>query len=415
MLKALEDISATKKRLKIEIPADRIEKEIRTALLDVQRRSRIPGFRPGKAPMSIIERKFGKTVESEVLEKIVPEHYMMALKEADVVPVAEPVVDESTPYEKDVPMSMTLTVEVRPKIEDLSYEGIAVTDMPQDVTDEEVQAALQRLAEEKASYEPVDEPVAPGDLVTVDYTVADEGTVTKDTVIKIGSGPYPQEFFDGLIGKRKDERADIEASFPDDSPTPFAGKRVRFDITVKDVKRRDVPPHDDELAKDLGLETIDQLKEKVRENILASKGRAEEGRKKRQILDALLGKHDLEVPEGVLNARIEGIIAEMRAKSNDERPDEALREEIRPDMEKSMKASIILELIAEREGIKVTDDDMKMEILTLSQAYYMTPENIMKYYMARDGSLEGLKRTLLERKTLDLLLGKATIEKGEQA
>ncbi|MCK7470401.1 MAG: hypothetical protein MZU95_06035 [Desulfomicrobium escambiense] len=225
--------------------------------------------------------------------------------------------------------------------------------------------------------------------MTVDYTVADEGTVTKDTVIKIGSGPHPQEFFDGLIGKRKDERADIEASFPDDSPTPFAGKRVRFDITVKDVKRRDVLPHDDELAKDLGLETIDQLKEKVRENILASKGRAEEGRKKRQILDALLGKHDLEVPEGVLNARIEGIIAEMRAKSNDERPDEALREEIRPDMEKSMKASIILELIAEREGIKVTDDDMKMEILTLSQAYYMTPENIMKYYMARDGSSRG--------------------------
>jgi trigger factor len=310
---------------------------------------------------------------------------------------------------------MTLTVEVRPKIEDLSYDGIAVADMPQDVAGEEVDAALRRLAEEKASYESVDEPVAPGDLVTVDYTVADEGTITKDTVIKIGSGPYPPEFFDGLTGKRKDERADIEASFPDDSPTPFAGKRVRFDVTIKDVKRRDVPPHDDELAKDLGMETIDQLKEKVRENILASKARAEEGRKKRQILDALIEKHDVEVPEGVLNARIEGIIAEMRAKSNEERPDDALREEIRPDMEKSMKASIILELIAEREGIKVTDEDMKMEILTLSQAYYMTPENIMKYYMARDGSLEGLKRTLLERKTLDFLLGKAAIEKGEQS
>ncbi|MCK7470402.1 MAG: trigger factor family protein [Desulfomicrobium escambiense] len=124
MLKALEDISATKKRLKIEIPADRIEKEIRTALPDVQRdRSEDPRVQAGQGADEHYREEVRKDGGIEVLEKIVPEHYMMALKEADVVPVAEPVVDESTPYEKDVPMSMTLTVEVRPKIEDPPTRG----------------------------------------------------------------------------------------------------------------------------------------------------------------------------------------------------------------------------------------------------------------------------------------------------
>ena len=138
LLKALEDISSTKKRLKIEIPAETIEAEIKKGLLDVQRKSKLPGFRPGKAPMTMIEKKFGRNVEADVLERMVPEFYMAAVKEADIKPVSGPVVEESFDFQRNIPLSMTIMVDVRPKVENLNYEDIPVKDIPIEVIDAEV-------------------------------------------------------------------------------------------------------------------------------------------------------------------------------------------------------------------------------------------------------------------------------------
>ncbi|MEW6740622.1 MAG: trigger factor [Nitrospirota bacterium] len=411
MLKALEDISSTKKRLKIEVPAEAIESEIKRGLNEAQKRARIPGFRPGKAPMHLIEKKFGKEIEADVLEKIIPEYYLKAIKEADITPVSRPVVEESFDFKRNEPISMTVSVEVRPRVENLDYENVTVKEVPVEVKDEEVDAVLNRLAEERATYESVDDAVNAGDLVTIDYTV--EGTVSNDVVLKVGSGPYPQEFFDGLVGKRKDEEFIIEASFPEDLQTQFAGKRPKFEVKMKEIKRRNLSAIDDEFAKDLGFENIGQLKDRVKENIIASKNRDAERTKQREILDKLIESHSFDVPEGLLNAEISGIIGEVRAAGNDQRTDEEIREEIKPHAEKSVRASILLELIGEKEGINVSDEDMKEEILNIAQRSYVSPENVMKYYMAKEGSLEGLKQSVFEKKVLNFLLNKAKIEKGE--
>jgi len=410
LLKSCEEISATKKRLTIEIPANVVEAEIQKGLQEAQRKANIPGFRSGKAPMTIIEKRYGKSVESEVLEKIVPDHYMQAVKEADIKPVSRPEMEEAIDFKRNSSLSMTFTVEVRPTIENLIYENIPVKEIPIEITDGEIDDIIKNVAEEKATFEATDDAVASGDLVTIDYTTED-GVETKDAVMKVGSGPYPKEFFDALIGKKKGDEFSKEISFPEDSTTRFAGKTPKFTMQIKDVKRRNIPAVDDELAKDIGVENLQVLRDKAREDLLSSK-KAEADRKKQiEIIEKLLATHTFEAPKVMIDADLEKMLSEVRASGKVTGTDEELAGEYRPRAEKSAKVSILLDIIGEREGITVSEDEIKEEILNFSRRYYISPENVIKYYVARDGSLEGVRNAIYEKKAMRALLDKAKIEK----
>ncbi len=410
MIKSCEEISSTKKRLTIEIPDDVVETEIRKGLLEAQRRANLPGFRAGKAPMSIIEKRFGKGVESEVLEKLVPEYYMEAVKEADIKPVAKPEMEEGIDFKRNEPIVMTFTVEVRPKIENLEYENMPVKDIPIEIKDEEIDSIINSVAEEKGTFEAIDAAVASGDLVTLDYT-SDDGVETKDAVIKVGSGPYPKEFFDALTGKKKGEEFSAEIAFPDDSSTQFAGKTPKFRMVIKDVKRKNIPAIDDELAKDMGIENLQTLKDRIREDVLASKTAEADRKKQIELIEKLLAAHAFDAPDGMVNFELDRIIGEVSAEGKHPGTHEELIREYRPKAEKSAKVSILLDIIGEREGITVSEDELKEEILNFSRRYYVTPENVIKYYVARDGSLDGIKNAIYEKKAMKALLGKAKIEK----
>ncbi|HTZ17353.1 MAG TPA: trigger factor [Dissulfurispiraceae bacterium] len=410
MLKSFEEISSTKKRLAIEIPADVVEAEVQKGLTEARKKANLPGFRAGKAPMTIIEKRFGKSVESEVLEKIVPEYYMQAVKEADIKPVSRPEMEEALDFKRNSPLSMIFTVEVRPKIDPLIYEGITVKDIPVEITEAEIDDIVRGVAEEKGNFEPVEEPAALGDLVTLDYTT-DDGIETKDAVIKIGSGPYPREFFDALIGKNKGVEFSAEVTFPDDSQTQFAGKTQKFKMLLKDVKRRNIPAIDDELAKDMGMDNIQALRDRVKEDLLSSKNADADRKKQIEIVEKLLATYPFEAPESMVNGDLDRILGEIRAQGKDTRSDEELSAEYRPKAEKSARVSILLDIIGEREGITVSEDELKEEILNFSRRYYVSPENVIKYYVARDGSLEGVKNAIYEKKAMKALLDKAKIEK----
>jgi trigger factor len=414
LLKALEDISSTKKRLKIEIPADSIEAEMKKGLIDAQKKAKFPGFRQGKAPMSMVEKKFSKDIESEVLEKMVSEYYLQAVKDADIKPVSRPSMEEGFDFKRNTDLYMTLTVEVVPQIENLTYENIAVKNVPVEITDEEINTVMGNLAEERATYEASDGPIQIGDLITIDYTVKEDNSMVKDVVLKVGSGPYPKEFFDGLLGSRKDEEIEVEAFFSEELQSPYAGKKSTFMIRVREVKKQTLPVLDDEFAKDIGLERLEQIKERVRENILNSKNKKAERDMQLEILDKLLEAHVFEVPESMLNRELTGIISEIRASGKDERSDEVLKEELRPAAEKRVRTIILLEMIGEREKVGVSEDEVKNEIAAMAHRFHLTPENIIKYYVTKDGSLEGLRYSLFERKVLALLLAKAKIDKGAE-
>jgi len=415
LLKEQVELSATKRRLRIEIPAEALESEIQKSLREVQRRSNIPGFRPGKAPMSLIEKKFGKNVESEVLEKAIPTFYAEAVKEAGITPLSGPELEDSLDFKRNEPLSLTVTVDVRPKVEPLSYSGLTVKDVPIEFSEEEVDRVLRNLAEERASYESVDSGIENGDLVTLDYSArGDEGSA-KDVVLKVGSAPYPEELSKSLLGHKQGEEFVAEVEFPEDSPLPLAGKKPTLTIVVKDVKRRVSEHIDDEFAKDLGYEGLDALRERVRQNILASKTRHTDRLKEGEILNQLVESHVFEVPEGMVNAELEGLVSEAVAASRGEQKEEDLREQFKPKAEKGVRASILLDLIGEKEGVSVSDEEMKEEILSLAQRFQVTPENIMKYHVARDGSLDKFRRGLYERKVLKNLLAGATVTQGDQA
>ncbi|NTU42393.1 MAG: trigger factor [Nitrospirales bacterium] len=414
MLKAVEDISGTKKRLIIEIPAESIESEIKKGLLEAQKRVRIPGFRPGKAPLGMIEKQFGKEIEADVLERVIPDHYAKALREANIVPVTPPVMEEALDYQRNTPFSMTVSVEIRPSVENLSYEGISVKDVPVEVLESDVEMTLTKIVEDRATYEPSEDQIQDGDLVTVDYTTSggDESEAT-DSVFKIGSGPYPKEFFDAFIGKQKEDEFSCEVSFPADSASAFAGKDVKFQVKVKDSKRRSIPSVDDELAKEMGFDDLEALKKEIWNNIEAAKKQNADMTKQKEILETLLSSHDFELPEGLVSAELQGLVAQTQAVSGAENSDdEAMRSELRPQAERSVKASILLALIGEKEDIGVTEDDLKAEVIRMAQSYYVSPQHVVDYYMKHDGSLERLRKGVFETKVLNLLLGKAKVEIG---
>jgi trigger factor len=307
---------------------------------------------------------------------------------------------------------MTVTVEVRPRIEPLAYDGFTVKEVSVEVADEEVEALLQTVAEERAVYEPVDGDLQQGDLAIIDYTVPESGDSAKDVVFKVGSGHFPNEFFETLLGKKRDDECDVEASFPEDSPTPFAGKRQRFSVKIKEIKRRNIPVVNDDFAKDLQFEHLEDLKAKLRERVITAKKRDVEATQQSELIEKLIATHSFDAPEALVNQEIGAAIAQIRAMSKDERSDEILKEDIRPKAERNVKAAILLELIGEKEGISISDEEIKEEILSMAQRVNFSPEDIIKYHIARDGSLDRLKQSFLEKKVLQFLLSRTTVEKG---
>lgn len=415
MLKSVEDISSTKKRLTIEIPADVIESEMVEGYRKAQQQARIPGFRPGKVPMTMIEKKYGKGIENDVLEKLVPQFYAEALKEASLVPVARPEMEQEIILVRQAPITMSMTVEVRPHIENLSYEGIPVKDIPVEVTEEDVEAVLKGAAEERAHYEPAEGPVQTGDMLTVDYTVENEDASAVDALIRVGSGPYPPAFFDALIGKNQGDVFDVAVEFPETMPSSFAGKTPKFTITIKEIKRKAVLPIDDELAKDLGFDSLQALKDKVAASLEAERRMEVERVQQLELLEKLVEKHEFDVPEILLEGELKRMYEEAKSREGFLGTQEEYNEQNRDKAIKAVKATILIDIIGEKEKIEVTEDDLRSAIMGFSARFNIAPEQVVKYYQQHDGSLAGLRNSIFEKKTLKLLLEKAIKEKGVAA
>ncbi|HXX57776.1 MAG TPA: trigger factor [Thermodesulfovibrionales bacterium] len=416
MLKTVEDISATKKRLKIEISADTIEKEIQDSLEKVRKTAALPGFRTGKAPIGLVEKKFGKRVEEEVLDRMIPQVYADSLKKADITPVADPVIEEAIDFKRHRPVSMTITVEIMPKMEHLIYEGMTVKEIETAVDDADVDSVLKRSQEERASYEPSEGPVTMDDLVSFDYSAKDNDLEVKDQVFKVGGSLFPEEFSRKLIGLKKGDELRIETTFPEGHlPEKLSGKSLAVDVVMKDIKKISLPVLDDEFAKDMGFETLGALKEHVRNEVLKAKKNEAARIQKAELLKKLLDSHDFDVPESLLEGELAALVSRETAKGDGEETAsdaETLKERLHPDAVRNVKASLLLSAIGRKEKVVVSEDDLKNAIISMAMRFGVPPEKLMKFYLSRDGSLESLKNSLFEEKVLDLILSKAVAEKG---
>lgn len=426
MATIIEDISSTKKRLKIEIPADILEKEYTGSLQNVRQRARIPGFRPGKAPMSMIEKRFGDEIKSELMEKLIPTYYAQAVKEAELAPVSMPKIETNIDLKRNEPLVFSLTVEVRPKIGDMNYRGLKVAGISASVDDKEVDDTLKGLQNDRAMFDAVDREIREDDLLVIDYVKLDpagekEIIAQKDQVMNLGRGLTPRGILDGLIGKKRGDV--VEVTLPE-----VVGKELKEDsdkgdklrITIKEIKEKKLPEIDDEFAKDFGNDSLEALKEKIKEGLLTAKQENGKKQQKAKIIDMLIDGHLFDVPESLAQAELEHLINNERhgdnalpqAETAPEKADAVLAEKLRPKAVKNVKATILLDEIAEKEKIVVSETEIKDRISLIAKQFQATPDAIVNLFMTRDGSLDNLKHNIREEKVLDFLLSGAEITKG---
>lgn len=439
MLKSIEDINQTKKRLIIEIPADLLEREMKSSLEKLRYTVKMPGFRPGKAPVSLIEKRFGKQVEAEVLEKVMPDQLSSAIREASLDPVTMPVLEEEFEYTRNNPLAFSVTVEVRPKIENISYENIAIRDLPVTVEDAEIEDALKGLQSKRAVFEVADKVIEMDDFVSFEYVDSDiaggqSAATAKEAISKMGNEIFPPDLMEKVLGKRKDDIIEFEKTFVGTESKELAGKTAQIKVRISEVKRKTLPAIDDEFAKDLGYETVSELREKAREKILAAKTEHISKIQKAEIVRKLVETHAFEVPESLVQREIETIMMHKSVSGAQEPPasdsagsdaleadsggqdtgqekDAALQADLRDRAVRNVQAHFILDTIGRKEGIVVTDAEVDERIASLAQKLSATPEAIRNFYSYREGSLEALRHSILEDKVMDLLFSKATIEK----
>ncbi len=458
MLKSVEDINTTKKRLRVEIPSDVIEKEIGDSLEKVRQKAKIPGFRPGRAPINLIEKRFGKEVEAEVLDKVIPEYYSNALKEAELIPVAMPVFDRDTDFKRNNPLNLSFTIEVMPKIENINYENIRIEDIPVVVDEAEIEDYFKRLQEEKVIYEVAEKEVELDDLVTFDYSdckiIGEESPPSiKEEVLKIGNEIFPPDIMERAMGKKKDDIVEFTTTFNEICKSKvLAGKTVDMKFVIKEIKKKNLLAINDEFAKDVGFENISEMREKIKEKIYAAKKEHIKRIQKARIVNKLIESHNFEVPDVLVSKKMESLM--MDESLSDARYKPAPASEARPGMQdntpltphllrgefkggdagsleaekkdfenlqadmgskavRNVQASIIIDAIGKKEGITVTDDEMNERVSLIAQRLSVTPGAVMNFYKYKEGSLEGLRHSIYEDKVLDMLVSKAIIEDAE--
>jgi trigger factor len=413
MESVVEDISATKKRITIKAAADEVEGRIRGALDGARAKSRIPGFRTGKAPMSLIERKYGKEIESEVLERLVGEYYADALERAGIKPITPPVLEEHD-YKRKSDLRVVCSFEVRPVIENLNYDGVTIKEVKVDVTDEDIETAMMRIRINAASYAPVERPVQNDDLLIADIENADDGASRPDQYIKVGGEEFPREFYDAVTGKNKGEKVSVKVEFPKDNPNGefFGGKALN--VLIKEIKELKLPDIDDEFAKDAGFDGIEDMRKTMSGGILESKKRYAQQAQSGAAVKTLLERYEFELPDSFLNGELDFLVSQAaKMPANKDLTPEQLRDKYRGEAARSVKTMIILDAIGEKENVTVTEADMKEKLVGMSGSLSMSPEALAQYYTSQYGSLDGLRYTIFREKVADLILSRANVEKGE--
>ncbi len=420
MLHEVEELTPTKKKIKVNIPWDVIQAKLESEYATLRATARIPGFRPGKVPQAILKKKFGKNVEAEVIEKLVPEYYTNALIEAKLEPVGYPNIDGGIELKSDQPLSFTFTVEVKPEIKDLKYESISLKKREFTVEDEEVDKAIASLQESKALFSVTGEGMKEGDLAVIDGDAYIDGEQKEELSYKefpfiLGTESMPGEFSDAILNGKKGDEVEVSLKFESDYPnTTVAGKEVIFKVKIVETKKKNLPPLDDEFAREFEKNTMDELKGMVLDNLESKKKSEINLAYKKDILNRLLKDNDFEIPESMVKEEIESFIVQLKesaSKRNEAvKPDEQLSREYEPTARENVKSVIIIAEIGKKEKIEVNDKDVKDAIDEIAVRHNLKAEEVTKLFSVREGSLDSMKSRLFGDKVLEFMLQKAVIE-----
>ena len=417
---AVEEIGACKRRLQVEAGPEVVKDAWEKAFKRVQKDARLPGFRKGKVPAGMIKLHFADDVRKEVARHLIPDVYRQALQETKLRPVEEPDLKEVT-LEEGAPLKFEAMVEIKPVIALGQYAGLSVKYAPKPFEEREVDEALEHLREQHAEFRTVERPADVHDHVIMDYTLTPEGMDARTETgygFLIGSGAVMPEVEEAVIGLVAGGERTTHVRFPDDHRNEaLRGKAGEAKVKVTEVKEKVLPALDDELAKTVGqFDTLDALKEGVRKGLQSRRDAENRQALENAVTEAVLAGHPVEVPEALVLRQVGHLIEHTRERVRRQGmdPDKLpwdygkLLEELKPGAEKAVRRSLVLEAIAEKEGLIPTDSDVDAEVEKIAVANNRAVPAVRRI-MQDSGDLDGLRHSLRETRTLEFLISKSTV------
>jgi trigger factor len=423
--------SGLKRQIKVTIPRGDMEARLAKRLDDAKDKVRINGFRPGKVPMQHLKKMYGKSFMAEVVNEILNNSTRDILGERGEKAAMQPEIsmtEDEKEAEKvlngNADFEFELNYEVIPAIEIQDFSNIKVTRPIYDVPAEEVEEQVKRVAESARSYEPKDGKAAKGDRVTIDYLgkvggEAFDGGAGADQPLVLGSGDFIPGFEDQLIGLKAGEAKLVEVTFPENYSHPaLAGKDATFDVTVKGLEKPGELEINDETAKALGLESLDKLREIVRNQIESQFGSITRQKVKRQLLDQLDGAYKFESPSKLVEAEFNNIWNQVnsdlqaagRTFEDEETTEEEARAEYQRLAERRVRLGLVLAEIGEKAGVQVEDNEMQRAVFDLVRRYPANQQQqIFEMYRSNPNALATLRAPIFEEKVVDNLLSQISV------
>lgn len=427
-----EKLEGNKGQLTFEVDAETFDKALDQAFKKVVKNVSVPGFRKGRVPRPIFEKRFGvEVLYQDALDIVVPDAYAKAVEESGIEPVAQPEIDIEQ-IEKGKDLVLTATVVVKPEVKLGQYKGLEVTKVDTEVTEEEVNAEIETLQKRYAELViKEDEPAEKGDTVVIDFEgfidgEAFEGGKAENYSLELGSNSFIPGFEDQLVGVRAGDEKEVNVTFPEDyHDEKLAGKDAVFKVKVHEVKALELPELDDDFAIDVDdeVETFAELKEKIKKRLQENKEHMARHRIENEVIDLAAKNAEIDVPEEMIDSEIERMINELNQQFRAQGLNldlyqqmtgnklDDLKESMREDAEKRVRANLTIEAIAEAENIEVTDEEVNEELEKMADMYNLSVDKIKEML----GSTDPVKNDLRMRKAVDLLVDTAVqVEKVEE-
>jgi len=406
-------VEGCKHEVEISIPIDEVENETTRVAEDVRKRAKLPGFRPGKVPQSLIRKQFAGDIRQKVLEALIPKYLQKQFETDNLNVVGTPDITDVHFHEGE-PLRFKAEFEVVPQIELGEYREIEVPYHDPEITDDDVNKRVEEIREQKAEFVNIDpRPLEDGDfaVVALRSVVGVEGEPVKqdEMVLEIGGADTVEAFTENLRGLSPGDEKEFDVQYPEDySSTRVAGKTVRFHATVKGVRRKELPDLNDEFAQDLGdYRTVDELREAVRKAMFAQRQRDAQDEAKNRIVEKLVDSHDFPVPETYIERQIRNRVAQAAAAGGVDPSKlkldwDKVKETQREKAVREVKASLLLSRIAERESIHATRDEVDREVERISRQQ-REPVAALHMKFEKDGTLGRIASQIQTDKALNFL------------
>lgn len=413
-----------KREFKVVVGRAAIDKKADDKLEELNKKVRMPGFRPGKVPLPLLRKQYGRAVLGEVLEETVNEVAQKAMQEHSLRPAMQPKIDIQD-FEDGKDLEYTMSLEVLPDIEPGDFSVIAVERLVVDVTDNQINEGLERIAKGQRAFKPIEaaRPAANGDVVVVDFTGRLDGEVFeggegKDLQIEIGAGSLLPDFEAALVGMSAGDTRKFPVAFPADYRNDkLAGKTAEFEATVKEIRAAEPVAIDDELAKKLGLQTLDELKDALKKQYEQEYSQMSRTRTKRALLDELSKRYDFAVPTGLVDLEFGQIWdqvvrdagSEAAAAAAENKSVDEVKAEYRKIAERRVRLGLLLSEVGQRQKIEVTPDEVTRAVLDEARRFPGQERKVLEYYQKNPEAQQRLRAPLYEEKVVDFVLELAKV------